>query len=821
MFNEQDLNYKAHAKKILSDMHKHSLGIDKISPILIGEPGTGKTTFVKFFSKLIGLPLVLIEVPHISEEHLINIPFLVINKEDSILNSELLDSDFKLVRAKSVLSTTLSKLTPHNSINHKFELKKDPLLLEIYEENKEKIEQIRKNFNSIMFFDEFYRARSVRITNILRTFLNGKIGLDDIPDGVYTIYASNMNNIEDQGLNEIPINHQFKSINFDTPKMKDWYKYIEQKHKEELDIQVIESFKRNITNDKIFEYDIESEVRISPRRLEEIVIYINELYKGKYDIVHAKEFIHTNTTNYINLKTTKKKEIFDTIIKELFEESNKKILWIDSLKNQIQIKEMIGPNRHYTPCLSGSPGVSKTSMVKQIGEELSMNVISIDCSPLNPEDTIGIPNVKGDNVEKQEVFFTEPLLYSIIMEGYNKHKGNKRYNHILLLDEINRTTPAVFNAIRKLILDKEINEDYRLPRDVIIVAALNPHGEGTNELTPHLKDVLDIIPAKPLFQRNIQYLDTFDFVKELKTQSGINGKDYVRNLFEKISLRFGAQDDNYGNELENPEERVFYWLTINNNVIYVSPREMTAISVNLLYGISEYIKEAKYDQFERYTPQEYKEHEQNLKSIMHGVLKENLGFILTKHSIEKKEAENTIKLYMNHLIKNEHEQFKLFENIYSEINIGLMKMLANIDFEINKIEKSTFIFNVNNYIQNTENKELIVNEFNEVLDYIINKKIYEKHSQLYEFYLDFFNIVKELDLSSNDNQLSDRISKVFMYNYKEITQNIKSNPDMYEIITEITDSGIFTRDKYKDLFLEEEVCFKIPKRVNKANLNRG
>ena len=112
MFEESTSSYKDYAEKILKEMEKSRLGVHNISTLLVGDVGTGKTSFVKFFSKLVGLPLVLIEVPHISEEHLINIPFLTINNEGVKNHNEVFKSDFKLVRAKSVLGKTLSVLRP-------------------------------------------------------------------------------------------------------------------------------------------------------------------------------------------------------------------------------------------------------------------------------------------------------------------------------------------------------------------------------------------------------------------------------------------------------------------------------------------------------------------------------------------------------------------------------------------------------------------------------------------------------------------------------------------------------------------------------------
>lgn len=814
MFLKEEVNYKEYASRLLGDMKKNSLGVDRISTLLIGEPGTGKTSFVKFFSRLLGLPLVLIEVPHISEEHLINIPFLVIDSEGQTASVETFESDFKLVRAKSVLATTLEEKKPFSKHEHERMLddESDGLIRVLYEENKDLIDSLRRDFRCIMFFDEFYRVRSSRITNILRTFLNGKIGLDDIPEGVYTVYASNVNSVGDEGLNDIPLNHQFKTILFDAPGVREWFDYLEDKHKETLDLRVVSVFKRIMSEDNIFFMDLESEVMVSPRRAEEIVLYINALYKGGYEKGFAKEFIGVNTRNYLNGKKSTHYGILLKVVESLFEESSSAFNWVDVLKNQIEMKQLIGASRNYTPCLSGKPGVSKTSTVRRVGEEFGLNVISIDCSTLNPEDTIGIPNLKGGGTDSPEVFFTEPMLYSLIMEGYKKGSSPTAegdYGHILFLDEINRTTPAVFNSIRRVVLDKEVNECYPLPDDIMVVAALNPDGEGTIELTPHLKDVLDIIPSDPLFEALLDYVEGFDHVRQLELDYGIDGRRYVKAIFEKLSLRFSSDSDEAGEPLSSHDARYFYLMTSDGNTIYLSPREMTTISLNILYELGVFLEVQSYDRYKRYSEVQYEDFEASLKSIVFEVFRENFRFVGIKHGIENREIERTIALYLNHLMVNEGDLFRLLENIYSESAAGLFQMAQNIDFSIEEFDSEAFVFAANNYISNADSIEQIVNDFNELLDYVVNKMEFKSYSELYGYYLSLFKVAKRMDFSIGGNQLRDRISKVFEYNYREITNKIKSSKDMYEILSELGESKVLDGDEYKSIFEGDKAVFKV------------
>ena len=65
--------------KFLRAANQHARGnMRNLGGILLGgDPGIGKTTFLELFSDLTGIHLITIEVPHIVEEHIINIPFIV------------------------------------------------------------------------------------------------------------------------------------------------------------------------------------------------------------------------------------------------------------------------------------------------------------------------------------------------------------------------------------------------------------------------------------------------------------------------------------------------------------------------------------------------------------------------------------------------------------------------------------------------------------------------------------------------------------------------------------------------------------------------
>jgi septin family protein len=101
-------------KKVMRHMKSMQRGTQAGGVLLAGDPGIGKTTFVNFLGNFLGIKTVTIEVPHVTEEHLINIPFIVF---DPATNSQRpggdqlatkKDASYELVLAKSNLYSLLT-----------------------------------------------------------------------------------------------------------------------------------------------------------------------------------------------------------------------------------------------------------------------------------------------------------------------------------------------------------------------------------------------------------------------------------------------------------------------------------------------------------------------------------------------------------------------------------------------------------------------------------------------------------------------------------------------------------------------------------------
>ena len=107
--------------------------------------------------------------------------------------------------------------------------------------------------------------------------------------------------------------------------------------------------------------------------------------------------------------------------------------------------------------LWGSPGIGKSSIVKQIAKANEMEFIDLRLSLLDPTDLKGIPFFDKEN---NQAVWAAPSFLPREGEG------------ILFLDELNSAPPSVQASAYQLILDRAIGE-YTLPQGWKIIAAGN------------------------------------------------------------------------------------------------------------------------------------------------------------------------------------------------------------------------------------------------------------------------------------------------------------------------------------------------------------
>jgi hypothetical protein len=113
--------------------------------------------------------------------------------------------------------------------------------------------------------------------------------------------------------------------------------------------------------------------------------------------------------------------------------------------------------------LWGPPGIGKSDLVKQIGEDTGREVIDVRLALWEPTDIKGIPYY---NAEQGKMVWAPPAELPTDPES----------TALIFLDELNSAPPAVQAAAYQLILNRRVGT-YALPKGVDIVAAGNREGD--------------------------------------------------------------------------------------------------------------------------------------------------------------------------------------------------------------------------------------------------------------------------------------------------------------------------------------------------------
>ena len=113
--------------------------------------------------------------------------------------------------------------------------------------------------------------------------------------------------------------------------------------------------------------------------------------------------------------------------------------------------------------LWGPPGIGKSDIVKQMGEELNAHVIDIRLSLWEPTDIKGIPYFDSN---ANRMNWAPPI------ELPDAEMAAQHDKIILFMDEMNSAAPSVQAAAYQLVLNRRVGT-YRLPDNVLIVAAGN------------------------------------------------------------------------------------------------------------------------------------------------------------------------------------------------------------------------------------------------------------------------------------------------------------------------------------------------------------
>ena len=611
---------------IFDNMHAKAAGLGQAGFMLGGDTGVGKTSFIRDLAALLGMKLIMIETPHIVEEHIIDIPFIVVSPNGASKTEQLAvdtqggQQQFDIKFAKSNLHTALVAARKDTDAALLSNVEKRADLAMLWQKMggtpkkiPSEIADLRAKYDVILFLDEYFRQTSTSIRNMLRSILNGRIGSNEIADNVYIIFASNL---VDQGVGEILENEDFRLLNFDRPSVDDWFAYMITKYKSNKKIQldddlVDEMYELMKKENALSHDDTDADVRISPRRWEQLMIYISAaLPEAAADQAKADMLMKNIEINFKNYQTGENaklvRRVLD-IVKDIIEKrSGKKIKasesnvddsdWRETLKHQVEMKMKLGENRKYIPVIGGLPGAGKTKHISSLALELNLVPVFVDVQNLSAEEVIGTPLAKTSKDDNIEVTFSRPPLYDSILQqmskgeknlpaalesAFGKAEGAKRLaqfnkqdaKYLIFFDELNRTNTKVFNAIRKVLLEKEFNEDYKLPENAVVVAAINPTGKGTQELTKHVRDVFDVIPVGISWQKFNAHLDKVDLKvdPEIAQIAREALKAFVENFRVKSAAKMQGADPHF-------------YLQVGPTPLYMSAREYTDALVNAAFA---------------------------------------------------------------------------------------------------------------------------------------------------------------------------------------------------------------------------------------------
>ena len=598
-----------------------------------GDTGLGKTSFVKQFSKIFGLASIIVEIPHAVEEHLLNIPFMVFDKTGAATQDAVqIQTKGKdtVVQGVSYLASELKKIHKNPDAEYAATIKTyDPGTQELIKQFEEsypgQIAEVRARYDRILFLDEFYRQTSTSIRNILRNILGNRIGNDRMPKGTYVIYASNLEDVS--GSMDQPMEHEsYLLMPFTAPSKEQWLNYTVSNainQKVQFKQEVIDAFDKILKDEHVSYNDVATGLRTSPRRWSEILLYINNSFPfsspneaGIVLTTIKRQFQDDehNTSGIFHVvydmlqDLCVKSNIDPRIIKELPATE-----WRDILAHNVITSLTLGKNKKYVPVVQGLPGVGKTAMMDTFEKApYNLRTVHLMSTTIPRDDIIGFPLKDELPGGKIGITFSEPPLLIKIqnmmeesredyqellttLEQAGQLQGRtasdvyqeweqQKYKYIVFFDELNRVKDiGVFNSLRRLILEKEFNEQYKLPDDILMLAAMNPTGAGTQPMTSHFRDAIDLIDVAPSWK------DTIDYIKntrgpQLQKANKATATDTSLGIAFKIIEGFPAE---FGSKPVKGRLGNQFYIALGEDEIYINPRDFDTMYTQIVQHAGE------------------------------------------------------------------------------------------------------------------------------------------------------------------------------------------------------------------------------------------
>lgn len=123
--------------------------------------------------------------------------------------------------------------------------------------------------------------------------------------------------------------------------------------------------------------------------------------------------------------------------------------------------------------LIGAPGIGKTAIMRQIADEMGINLVSYTITHHTRQSAIGLPVVEKRQFGGEEYSVTEYTMSEIVAEVYQQIERSGIDEGILFLDEINCVSETLLPTMLQFLQYKTFGT-HKVPRGFVIVCAGNP-----------------------------------------------------------------------------------------------------------------------------------------------------------------------------------------------------------------------------------------------------------------------------------------------------------------------------------------------------------
>jgi hypothetical protein len=220
---------------------------------------------------------------------------------------------------------------------------------------------------------------------------------------------------------------------------------------------------------------------------------------------------------------------------------------------------------------------------------------------------------------------------------------NARWKYLILLDELNRVDEKTFNALRKVILEKNFGPkgdnsggNLTLPDSAVIIGAINPVGAGTSPFTEHFRDAVDFVYGKANWEDTVKIMETRKDVLDNEDHPiPKKYRDAALNLIQLFVGRFKLKTN------KHPVPQQPYYLDIGAEV-YVSSREYSDLWATLVQDMYQTVEDLPQDA-------DPKKVRKMLNEAIATAFEEDLSFPITKAGITTNDFFNDLKAWVSAL----------------------------------------------------------------------------------------------------------------------------------------------------------------------------